>query len=216
MIEIIRAYIFDQDGTLYPKKSTLTDALRERTKQWISERLNLSRQKVEELYAQLPERFPHPYHGFLSLGLSPEEYHQEVFDKINPAFYLDKDKKLTALFEKISKPKFVVTFASVNYSHRLQDRIGIHGLVERIVFAIDYPPTYSKSEAYNSIRDELGLNASEICVVGDNLYTDVLPAKENGFRTVLVGRTRDFRDGFDCVDTIYDLECLLKENRTPR
>jgi len=92
MIKMIHAYIFDQDGTLYPNKGTLTDALRERTKQWISERLHINRKDVEELYARLSEQFPHPYHGFLSLGLSPEEYHKEVFDKVDPDFYLDEDE----------------------------------------------------------------------------------------------------------------------------
>ncbi len=50
--------------------------------------------KVEEIYSKLPEKFPHQYHGFLSLGLSPKEYHKEVFDKINPSNYL---KKITNL-----------------------------------------------------------------------------------------------------------------------
>ena len=73
---MIQAYIFDQDGTLYPKKSKLTNALRERTKQWISESLDITRGEVDSIYARLPKEFPHPYHGFLSLGLSPEEYFQ--------------------------------------------------------------------------------------------------------------------------------------------
>lgn len=43
---MIKAYIFDQEGTLYPKKSNLTDALRERTKEWLSESLSVAEQKL--------------------------------------------------------------------------------------------------------------------------------------------------------------------------
>lgn len=204
---MIKAYIFDQDGTLYPNKSTLTDVLRERTKHWISERLNLDKKEVDRLYASLPEQFPHPFHGFLSLGLSPEEYHKEVFDKVDLASYLTKNGRLKRLFDNIQVPKFVVTFASINYSYKLQARLGIEGLIEKTLPAIAYPPTYSKSKAYNSIREELCLNASEICVVGDNFVTDILPAMENGFETVLVGRQNKFSGR--SIKTIYDLDNLI-------
>ena len=207
---MIKAYIFDQDGTLYPKKNKLTVRLRERTKQWISEKLNLSKLEIERVYEKLSEEFPHPYHGFLSLGLSPEQYHKEVFDIIDPKRYLDRDEKLVNLFKRIPDRKFIVTLASLNYSIKLQRRLGIHGLVENTTSAIDYPLTYSKSEAYISIRDSLGLDSSEICVIGDNLVIDILPALENGFRSVLIGRIDYIRKNLDCIDTIYDLDSLLK------
>ena len=181
-----KAYIFDQDGTLYPKKSNLTDVLRERTKEWLSESLSMAREEVNTLYAKLPKDFPHPYHGFLSLGLSPEEYHKEVFDKVDPTLFLDEDNRLVNLFARISVPKFVVTLASLGYSERLQRRLGVYDLVERTISAIEHPPTYSKLEAYELTRKHLGIAAEDICVVGDNLSTDILPAVENGFKAFLL------------------------------
>lgn len=212
---MIKAYIFDQDGTLYPKKSKLTDALRERTKEWITQSLDMTREEVDSIYAKLPEDFPHPYHGFLSLGLSPEEYHREVFDKVDPALFLGKDNRLMTLFSKISVPKFVVTLASQGYSERLQQRLGVYDLIERTISAIEHPPTYSKAEAYKLIKKQLGITADEIYVVGDNLSTDVLPAVENGFKGILVDSTTESNASFQCVNSIHSLEELLKKNRTP-
>ena len=204
-----KAYIFDQDGTLYPKKSKLTDALRERTKEWISESLSMTREEVDSIYARLPKEFPHPYHGFLSFGLSPEEYHREVFEKVDPTKFLSQDDKLVELFSKIAQPKFIVTFASLGYSARLQEKLGVYGLVRQTISAIECSLAYSKAEAYESIRNELGVPANEICVVGDNLSTDVLPAVENGFRAVLVDSFRESSTEFQCISSIYGLEKLL-------
>lgn len=206
---MIRAYIFDQDGTLYLKQSRLTYALRERTKEWISGSLSMAREEVNTLYAKLPKDFPHPYHGFLSLGLSPEEYHKEVFDKVDPTLFLDKDNRLVNLFARISIPKFVVTLASLGYSEKLQRRLGVYDLVERTISAIEHPPTYSKLQAYESIRKNLGINANEICVVGDNLSTDILPAIEKGFKAFFIDSARFSPTKFHRIDNIYSLEHYL-------
>ena len=206
---MIRVYIFDQDGTLYPKQSRLTYALRERTKEWISGSLSIARNEVDAIYSKLPENFPHPYHGFLSLGLSPKEYHREVFDKVDPILFLNKDDQLVNLFSRISVPKFVVTLASLSYSERLQKRLGVYDLVERTISAIEHPPTYSKLEAYELIRKNLGIAADEICVVGDNLSTDILPAVENGFKGFFVDSVRSPSSEFHNLDNIYSLENLL-------
>jgi len=206
---MIKAYIFDQDGTLYPKNSELTNALRKRTKKWISERLGIGKEEVESIYARLPNEFPHPYHGFLSLGLSPEVYHKEVFDKVDPALFLDKDSALIDLFSKISVPKFVVTFASLKYSKRLQQWLGVYDLVEKTISAIEYPPTYSKVRAYESIREYLEVTANEICVVGDNLLTDIIPAIDCGFKAVFIGTIKELSTDFYSINDIYSLGDFL-------
>jgi len=54
----IKCFIFDQDGTFYPEKSELTNALREKTKEWLMNRLSLSRKEIEKLYRKLPKEYP--------------------------------------------------------------------------------------------------------------------------------------------------------------
>ncbi|MFW9876177.1 MAG: HAD family hydrolase [Candidatus Thorarchaeota archaeon] len=210
---MIKAYVFDQDGTLYPKCSKLTNVLRERTKQWISESLGITREEVDSIYGRLPKEFPNPIHGFISLGLSPEEYHKEVFDKVDPTQFLCKDDRLITLFSDLSVPKFIVTFASLDYSERLQQVLGIYDLVKQTISAIEYPPTYSKAEAYESIRKNLRISANDVCIIGDNLSTDVLPAIENGFKGILVDSPIASNVDFQCVSSIYSLEELLKKNK---
>jgi FMN phosphatase YigB (HAD superfamily) len=135
--------------------------------------------------------------------------HKEVFDKVDPTLFLDEDNRLVNLFARISVPKFVVTLASLGYSERLQQRLGVYDLVERTISAIENPPTYSKLEAYESIRKNLGISANEICVVGDNWSTDILPAIENGFNAFFVDSARVSPTEFHRIDNIYSLEHYL-------
>jgi FMN phosphatase YigB (HAD superfamily) len=183
---MIKAYVFDQDGTLYPKNSPLSYALRQRTKQWISESLGLTRERVDELYVELQKRYSHPYHGFLSLGLKPEEYLAEVFEKVNPSDFFGSNSTLITLLKQITFPKYVVSLASYNYSIRLQRSLGIDKLLTGFFSVIDFPPDYSKLDAYALIRKTNNLEAKEILVIGDNFDLDIKPALENCYQALLV------------------------------
>lgn len=208
---MIKVCIFDQDGTLYPKENDLTNVLRKKTKQWISTKLGICREKVEELYRQLPNQYPNPFLGFLSLGLSPEDYHKEVFDKTDPESYLERDERLITLLKRITIPKIIVTFSSNNYSNKLKKAIGINDLIDKTFSAISYPPNYSKADAYIWISKKYDVNLSEICVIGDNYLTDTLPALEIGSNAILIGKEREINKHFFCIDSIYDLEERLRE-----
>ncbi len=87
--------------------------------------------------------------------------------------------------------------------------MGIISLIKETISAINYPTNYSKSEAYDSIQKKLGLDTSEILIIGNNLFTDILPAIEKGFRVVLIGKNKSFHEKIDYIDTIYDLEKFL-------
>lgn len=185
---MIEAYIFDQDGTLYPERSRLTDQLREKTKQWLMKGLNIDCDEVEKLYKSLPETRPNPFDGFLSLGLTVRDYHKEVFDKVNPIEHIERNEELIAVLKRIKEPKFIVTFASKNYSYKLHRVLGIEDLIENVLFVSDFYPESSKLFVYEHISRIKVLHPNKICVVGNNFYTDILPALEYGFQTILIGK----------------------------
>jgi len=201
---MIEAYIFDQDGTLYPKENKLFHILRVKTKQWLMKSLKINRDEVEELYKFLPKNYPHPFEGFASLGLTVEEYHKEVFDNISPEEYTKKDEKLVELFKSIKVPKYVVTLASKNYSFKLQKALGIEKLIDNSVFVIDFFPKCSKIFPYKYINKKLNIDPKKICVVGDNLEVDIIPALEGSFQTILIGKNVKAYEG-TCVSSIYNI-----------
>lgn len=203
-----KCLIFDQDGTLYPAESLLGGELRARTKQWIAAKLGLTDENIDSFYASLSIRHQNPFIGFESVGASVAEYHQEVFDKIQIDEYLNFDIELVNLFKLIPVPKFIVTFASPSYSRQLQERLGIKDFIADTLFVRDYSPLYSKESCYRKIRSKLRLETSDMCVIGDNFYLDVLPGLNMGCRSVHISK-KSFSKSASTISSIYDLQNLL-------
>jgi len=184
----IKCFIFDQDGTFYPEESVLTNALRKKTKNWIMKRLSLNKREVEKLYRKLPKKYPNALEGFLSLGLSIKDYHKNVFDTIKPQKYLSKDKKLISTIKELKGEKFIVTFSSKKYSKDLQKTLGIHKLIKRTYYSIDFLSKTSKLFVYEHIRKKNRLKRGQILIVGNNLEVDIIPALNKGYKVVLIGK----------------------------
>jgi len=183
----IKCFIFDQDGTFYPEESVLTNALRKKTKNWIMKRLSLNKKEVEKLYGKLPKKYPNALEGFQSLDLPIKDYHKEVFDTINPQKYLSRDKKLISTIKELKGEKFVVTFSSKKYSKALQKTLGIHKLIKKTYYSVDFLPETSKLFVYEHIRKQNRLKKGQILVVGNNLEVDIIPALNEGYKVVLIG-----------------------------
>ncbi len=182
----VKCFIFDQDGTFYPEDSKLTDELRRKTKRWLMKRLSLKINEVEELYKKLPKKYPNALEGFISLGLTIRDYHKNVFDTVDPSKYLSKDEKLISTLKKLGGEKFVVTFSSKRYSESLQKTLGIYNIIKKTYSSIDFLPETSKIFIYNYIKKIKKLKKEEICIVGNNLEVDVLPALNEGYKTILI------------------------------
>ncbi|MGV8162390.1 MAG: HAD family hydrolase [Candidatus Nanoarchaeia archaeon] len=174
------AYIFDQDGTFYPKNHPLTLALRTKTKEWIKNSLNISQTEIDKIYHDLPLKYAHPYIGFESLGLSAKDYLSEVFDKTNPATHIFRNEELISILSSIKPPKFVVTLASLAYSSHLQKTLGINNALDRTFSAINQERPYSKKQIYIEICKNIHAEPSTVMVIGDNYELDIVPAIELG------------------------------------
>ncbi len=178
-----KAIIFDLDGTLYPAANPLTSELRIITKEWIARRKCLTLSDVESLYRELPKKYPHPYHGFLSLGLTPVEYLKQVFDAVNPEKFLFRDAALEGLLSKTPSTKHVVTLASIGYANRVLAALSIRDSIDSVTSMVDYGPSYHKLIVYEELRRKIGAERNEILIVGDNGPVDIETAKKKGFRT---------------------------------
>ena len=200
----IRCLILDQDGTLYPRRSSLAEALRERTKSWLVQKLGLPRHEIDRLYSRLQDEYPNPLLGFQSLGAAVSEYHREVFEAIDPRNHLSRDAGLTAILKRLPQAKYIVTLASPAYSATLQECLGVAELVEKTYFVLDYPPDYSKKRCYAAIASHTGLAYSTLCVVGDDFRVDILPALELGCKAIHVSDTR-FPGDHETIRSIHEL-----------
>ena len=206
----IKCFIFDQDGTFYPEKSELTDALREKTKEWLMNRLSLSRKEIEKLYRKLPKKYPNALDGFQSLNLSIKDYHKSVFDATSPPKYISKDERLISILKRLEGNKFVVTFSSKKYSKSLQKTLGIYNLIKKTYHSIDFLLETSKLFIYEYIRKKNKLKKEEVLIIGNNLEVDIIPALNEGYNVILINATKKFK--VQSIINIYKLLDVLDKD----
>lgn len=187
----VKIIIFDQDGTLYSKKHQLYKDTSSLTKKWISESLKVSLENVETLYKQLSIKYPNPYCGFQSLGLSVEKYMSNVFDKIEPEKYLKFNPIIYNYFKNSKEKKILVTFASPRYTKKLQEKLEIEKFYDKILYVKDFK-SYTKKECYQEIAKKYGVSNNEMLVIGDSFENDIRPAIELGCQTVFISENGDF------------------------
>ena len=181
----IKMIVFDQDGTLYPSENKLVIETRKKTKEWLAKKLKKDLNEIERIYKQLPQKYPNPYLGFMSLGCSVDEYMSEVFDKVNPSEFLKLNPILYNYFESNTQLKALVTLSSPNYTIKLQEKLKLKDFYDRILYVKDFE-TYSKGQCYEQLAREFNIKFDEMCVIGDSYYNDILPAQQLGCKTILI------------------------------
>ncbi|PDZ70801.1 HAD family hydrolase [Bacillus pseudomycoides] len=200
---MIKAYIFDQDGTLYPKDSKLYHQITNMTKIWLKNSLFLNDEELSILYDNLKKTYPHPFKGFESLGFSCCDYHKEVFNRINVKDFISRDKELSVMLELISQPKFIVTLSSPKFSCEVLNQLSVRHLFEDILFVSDSKDPYDKIILYEKIRKNLNLLPHEICIIGDNYDIDLSIAIRENYKCILV--SKEEREDVINISNIYEL-----------
>ena len=185
---MIKLLILDQEGTLYKNKRLLYK-IRENTQEFFCKQLSIDKENYFEWYSKNKKDFPNIFEALRRFNIPIEEYHARVFDIVNPGNYLKKEKLLFRVLKKTGIPIYVVTSSSKNYSKKVLGILGISGLVKAAISLSK--EKQNKIKIYNEIITTEKLASKEVCVVGDNWDTDLKEAKEEGFKTVLIGEKDD-------------------------
>jgi hypoxanthine phosphoribosyltransferase/FMN phosphatase YigB (HAD superfamily) len=185
---MIRLLILDQDGTIYKNKRLLYK-IRENTKKFFCNKLSIKEEDYLEWYSKNKQNFPNIFEALKKFNISVEDYHSGVFDVINPKDYLSNDRGLYNSLKKLNMPIYVVTSSSKNYSNRILKSLCIHPLIKESISLSE--KNQDKIKIYNEIIKREKINPRDVCIVGDNWYTDLREAEDKGFKTILVGEKDD-------------------------
>lgn len=181
---MIKLLILDQEGTLYKNKRLLYK-IRENTQEFFCKKLSINKEDYHDWYSKNKKDFPNIFEALKKFNITIEDYHSHVFDIVNPKDYLNKDNTLFKILKKLGISIYVVTSSSKNYSKKVLESLGIYGFVKKAISIST--EKQNKIDIYNEIIRTEKINSKEVCVVGDNWDTDLKEAKEEGFKTVLIG-----------------------------
>lgn len=188
-IKMIRLLILDQEGTLYKNKKLLYK-IRDNTKKFFCKKLAINEEDYFKWYSENKQSFPNIFEALKKFSISIEDYHNQVFDIIDPSNYLREEKALYNLLKKLNISIYVVTSSSRDYSKKVLNSLGIGDLIKKAISLS--AEKQNKIDIYKEIIEFERVDPREVCVVGDNWDTDLKEAKEEGFKTILVGERDEY------------------------
>jgi hypoxanthine phosphoribosyltransferase/FMN phosphatase YigB (HAD superfamily) len=206
---MIKTIILDQEGTIYTNKK-IEEIIHERTKNFFCEKLNINTKSYSLWYEKIKKKYPNILEAIKHYNLKVKDYHEYVFDSIDPSLYLKYDKNLRKVLHKVRVPIYIVTTSSHNFSLRVLESLGIEKLCKKTLSLSD--KIIDKFSIYKKILKVEKLRPDEICIVGDNFKTDLEKATDKGFITVKIG---DYNPPFE-IDSIFLLKECINQIDFPR
>lgn len=204
---MIQAFIFDLDGTLYPRTNPLYQSMSARIRQWFQEQLRIHSEDMDEYYEWLKRTYPSPFDAIEQFGLSVASYHAEVFGELDPELSLNEDIDLCESLKQLPGQKFLVTQSSREHAERVLKVLNVCQCFSEIyVYGLNWH-SRRKIDAYEMIRQRNGWTPAQVCIIGDNLIVDLHDAHTIGYSCVAVSDCSTI--GNPSVQSIREIPTLL-------
>ncbi len=179
---------FDLDETLYTKGNGLWDAIAARMNEYIHVQLNLPPEEVSTLRRHYYESYGTTLRGLqLHHQVNANDYLAYVHD-LPLEDYIHPDPQLHQLLSSLSLRKWIFTNADAHHASRVLDILGVSDCFEGIidVRAIEFI-CKPEIEAYHRALTLANEDQPSDCILLDDSVRNLVPAKDLGFTTVLVG-----------------------------
>ncbi|MFQ6016466.1 MAG: pyrimidine 5'-nucleotidase [Anaerolineae bacterium] len=185
--DTVNFVLFDLDDTLYPKESGLFPLVSQRIDQYMVERLGLPPQEAKELRAGYMRRYGTTTRGLqLHHQVKMDDYLHYVHD-VPVEEFLSPDPKLAQVLAGIRAKKAIFTNAPKEYCWRVLCALGLEAYFDYL-FALEFMNYIGKPDpqVYGKVLEALGASAEE-CLIVEDISRNLMPAKQLGMVTVLVG-----------------------------
>jgi putative hydrolase of the HAD superfamily len=179
---------FDLDDTLYDNKSGLWEAIKERMNLYMVKCLNLPPAEVPELRRKYYLSYGTTLRGLqIHHQVDTDDFLAYVHD-LPLAEYLRPDPQLKEMLKLLPQQKWVFTNADRQHAQRVLAILEVAdffmGIID--VHALNFQSKPAK-EAYWEALIIAGEPDPRQCVLLDDSTTNLVPAHQMGFTTVLVG-----------------------------
>ena len=176
-------WIFDLDNTIYDPKSKIFDQIDLRMKQFISSRLNISKEEAFKIQKKFYNEYGTTLSGLMKhYQIQPNEFLKFVHD-----VDLSKLKKCSHLFKEINQlpgRKIIYTNGDQDYAKKVLNSLGVESLFEYIldITKSKYIPKPSVEPLINYLnKNNINLKT---CVYFEDLEKNLENAHKYGITTV--------------------------------
>lgn len=188
---MIKAVLFDIDNTLFPSNEFAELARRNAINLMIEAGLDADTEKAHEKLQLVIKKYGPNYPRHFNALLKELEMRPDP--KIVAAGIVAYHQAKTSIFPYPDVPQTLIRLRENGYKLCVASqgiaikqwdkliRLGLHNLLHEVFVT----PKKSK-KFYKSVLRKLNLKPQEVVMIGDNLETDIKPAKEAGITTILV------------------------------
>jgi putative hydrolase of the HAD superfamily len=195
----VRYVLFDLDETIYAKDTGLMKLVSQRITDYMTLRLGIDPETVQELRRKYYEEYGTTGRGFFlhHPNLDVEDYFFFVHD-LSVEQFLEPNHRLDEMLEDLDAEKVIFTNATAEHARRVLRALTIDRHFQSIIDIrhLGYIPKPAP-EAYLKALALLGAHPDECMMVEDRLR-NLKPGQELGMTTVLIGNER-VADGADFV-----------------
>ena len=191
--------IFDMDGTLYDfkggsfEKSCLKKRIAENANSFVQIKLNKTKDEASKILKVLRTE----YGDNISIALEEkfnllrEDYFDYVWD-VEANVFIETHKDLNNILRKLDKEfkLILISDAPQVWIDNVLGRLGITYLFEKEIFSGDGNNRKSFGNRFNGISQYYNILPERIISVGDQENTDIIPARNLGFKTILISKQK--------------------------
>lgn len=209
---------FDLDGTLYKMRggsysqSPLRHYVLRNAVTYISARLAKSEIEAARILRVILEK----YNEEISLGIEKEfgldrnDYFRTVWD-IPVRSIISKERKLRKNLLRLEKRYrlVIISDAPFIWIGNVLVELEIYDIFRNNIFSGESNNRKGLETAFSEVIKSLQLRPQQCISVGDQEYTDIVPAKKLGFKTILISRSKKSDLADFNVKSVKDLTRLL-------
>jgi putative hydrolase of the HAD superfamily len=198
---------FDLDATLYPASNGLWEQIRLRIYKFMLEEIGIAEAEIPATRDKYWTTYGTTLEGLrIHHQVEPDDYLKFVHD-LPLKDFLEPDPVLRGLLETLPQDLWVFTNADHRHAGRVLNELGISDLFSGIVdlLALDFIVKPNR-KAYQIALKLAGVTDPKKCVLFDDLIQNLIPAKELGFYTSLIGENISSNQVDIQLQSIHDMK----------
>lgn len=214
-----KKYIFDLDGTLYSFATTghatfgesiFYRDLRERIIAYIANHLSVPDKKAAEIFENMNVEF----NGELSIGfektygINRYAYYEATWN-CEPKNYIAANSMLAETLTPFRGRALLLTAAPRMWADKVLQHLNIADVFGENIITGEPDIRKPDPAVFLQAAKQLDTHPANITSIGDQNYSDIVPAKSLGMTTVIIGP--ELLDAHHRADTIYDAINVIKE-----
>jgi len=207
----ITALLIDLDGTLYPNENGMWNAIADRMEKFMHEVLHLPMEVIPTMRQEYFLKYGTTLKGLQeNYSIDQYEYLDYVHD-IPLEKFLKPDDQLRTILENIPIKKWIFTNSDRAHSERVLNVLGLQGLFENIIDVVSLN-FYNKPNpiVYTRALEITGNIQPSQSMFFEDTPRNLIPAKQLGMRTVLVGNKPHGEEAEFHIQTIHSIKQPLE------